>query len=198
VTFPTVSAAVAAAIEAQRALATADWSEGSALKVRIAVHVGSAHRRGDDWFGLSLSRCARLVDAANGGQVVLGGAAPELLSESPVDEVGLIDLGRVVLRDLAGRSTCGRWRRRGWRSGSRCCVMPERCLEASQFELRSGFGRLPSRPCQRHHTAQRPIGSRRRANLGSCSRSRDGSVPRARSRADCRPKTAASWLIAVR
>ena len=68
----------------------------------MAVHVGSAHRRDDDWFGLSLSRCARLVDAAHGGQVVLSGAAAALLTESPVDEVGLMDLGRVELRDLAG------------------------------------------------------------------------------------------------
>jgi predicted ATPase/class 3 adenylate cyclase len=102
VTFPTVSAAVAAAIDAQRALSAADWSEGSALKVRMAVHVGSAHRRGDDWFGLSLSRCARLMDAAHGGQVVVSGAAAALLCESPIDEVGLMDLGRVELRDLAG------------------------------------------------------------------------------------------------
>ena len=101
VTFPTVSAAVIAAIEAQRALSKASWSRDSPLRVRMAVHVGSAHQRGDDWFGLSLSRCARLVDAAHGGQVVLSAAAAELLVESPVDEVGLIDLGGVALRDLA-------------------------------------------------------------------------------------------------
>ena len=100
VTFPTVSAAVATAIDAQRRLSSADWSEGPALKVRMAVHVGSAHRRDDDWFGLSLSRCARLVDAAHGGQVVLSGAAAALLTESPVADVGLVDLGRLELRDL--------------------------------------------------------------------------------------------------
>jgi predicted ATPase/class 3 adenylate cyclase len=102
VTFPTVSAAVAAAIDAQRALAAAVWGAGPPLRVRMAVHVGSAHRRGDDWFGLSLSRCARLVNAAHGGQLVLSGAAAALLRESPVDDVGLVDLGRVELRDLAG------------------------------------------------------------------------------------------------
>ena len=68
----------------------------------MAVHVGSAHRRDDDWFGLSLSRCARLVDAAHGGQVVVSDAAAVLLTESPVAEVGLMDLGRLELRDLAG------------------------------------------------------------------------------------------------
>ena len=88
VTFPTVTAAVAAAIDAQQALSSADWREGSAPKVRMAVHVGSAHRRDDDWFGLSLSHCARLLDAAHGGQVVLSSPAAALLTESPVDEVG--------------------------------------------------------------------------------------------------------------
>jgi predicted ATPase len=102
VTFPTVSAAVAAAIDAQRGLASADWSGGSALKVRMAVHVGSAHRRDADWFGLSLSRCARLMGAAHGGQLLLSGAAAALLRESPLDDAGLLDLGPVELRDLAG------------------------------------------------------------------------------------------------
>src|SRR5512143_1098263 len=74
VSFPTVKDAVAAAVDAQRALSKADWCGGPELKVRMAVHVGSAHRRGDDWFGLTLSRCARMADAANGGQIVVSGA----------------------------------------------------------------------------------------------------------------------------
>ena len=78
VTFPTVSAAVAAAIDAQQALSSADWRRDAALEVRMAVHVGSAHRRDDDWFGLSLSHCARLLAAAHGGQVVLSSAAAAL------------------------------------------------------------------------------------------------------------------------
>ncbi|MEP6661962.1 MAG: adenylate/guanylate cyclase domain-containing protein [Acidimicrobiales bacterium] len=100
VTFPTVAAAVSAAVDSQRALSTADW-HGPDLKVRIAVHAGTAHRRGEDWFGLSLSRCARLMAAGHGGQVLLSGSAASMMTESPVDAVELADLGLVELRDLA-------------------------------------------------------------------------------------------------
>ncbi len=56
-TFPSVADAVLAAIDAQRALDATDWEDGPPLRVRVAIHAGTAHRRGDDWFGLSLSRC---------------------------------------------------------------------------------------------------------------------------------------------
>ncbi len=98
-TFPTVGDAVLAAVEAQTALATAEWGDGPAVRVRVAVHAGPAHRRGDDWFGLSLSRCARLLGAAHGGQVLLTNTAAAMLRDGPVDtELG--DLGRVGLRDF--------------------------------------------------------------------------------------------------
>ncbi|HTN81826.1 MAG TPA: adenylate/guanylate cyclase domain-containing protein [Acidimicrobiales bacterium] len=99
-TFPSVADAVAAAVDVQRALVAADWDDGPALRVRVAIHAGTAHRRGDDWFGLSLSRCARLMGAAHGGQVLVSSAARVLLSEAPVDGVSLLDLGRVGLRDF--------------------------------------------------------------------------------------------------
>jgi predicted ATPase/class 3 adenylate cyclase len=98
-TFPSVSDAVLAAIDAQQALATAEWGDGPALRVRVAVHAGPAHRRGDDWFGLSLSRCARLLGAAHGGQVLLTNTAAAMLRDGPV-ETELGDLGRVGLRDF--------------------------------------------------------------------------------------------------
>jgi predicted ATPase/class 3 adenylate cyclase len=100
VSFPTVAAAVLAAVDAERALARADWDGGPTLSVRMAVHVGTAHRRGDDWFGLSLSRCARLLGVAYGGQVVVSGSTASMLNEANVEAVGLLDLGRVPLRDL--------------------------------------------------------------------------------------------------
>ena len=99
-TFPSVSDAVLAAIDTQRGLDAADWGDGPALRVRVAIHAGTAHRRGDDWFGLALSRCARLMGAGHGGQVLLSSAAGTLLSEAPADGVIVVDLGRVALRDF--------------------------------------------------------------------------------------------------
>ena len=99
-TFRSVSDAVLAAVGAQRALAEAEWGDGPELRVRVAIHAGTAHRRGDDWFGLSLSRCARLMGAAHGGQVLVSSAAGVLLAEAPADGASLLDLGRVGLRDF--------------------------------------------------------------------------------------------------
>ena len=93
--------AVLAAIDAQRALESADWGDGPALRVRVAIHAGTAHRRGDDWFGLSLSRCARLMGAAHGGQVLVSSAAGTLLAEAPAEGATVVDLGRVILRDFS-------------------------------------------------------------------------------------------------
>ena len=127
-TFPSVSDAVLAAIDTQRALDAADWGDGPALRVRVAIHAGTAHRRGDDWFGLSLSRSARLMGAAHGGQVLVSGAAGTLLTEAPAEGASLLDLGRVGLRDFVepeqvwqvvaagmevGFPSLARWRRTG-------------------------------------------------------------------------------------
>ena len=98
-TFPSVSDAVLAAIDAQQAFATGEWGDGPALRVRVAVHAGPAHRRGDDWFGLALSRCARLMGTAHGGQVLLTNTAAAMLRDGPV-ETELRDLGRIGLRDF--------------------------------------------------------------------------------------------------
>ena len=99
-TFPSVADAAAAAVDAQRALATADWADGPRLEVRVAVHAGPAYRRGDDWFGLSLSRCARLMNTGHGGQILLSNTAAGMLRDAPTGDIGLVELGRVALKDF--------------------------------------------------------------------------------------------------
>ena len=54
--FPSVSNAVEAAAGAQRGLAAQDWQSVGALRVGMAIRVGEADRRGNDWFGLALNR----------------------------------------------------------------------------------------------------------------------------------------------
>lgn len=67
---PTI--AVAAALEAQRALAAQVWPDGPQLRVRIALHTAEAQLRDEgNYFGVALSRCARLRGIANGGQTLL-------------------------------------------------------------------------------------------------------------------------------
>lgn len=66
------------------------------LTPRIGIHLGEAEERGDDWFGPTLNRCARLMSAANGGQTVLSGE----VAASVQGRVALRDLGEHLLRDL--------------------------------------------------------------------------------------------------
>jgi predicted ATPase/class 3 adenylate cyclase len=97
--FPSVSQAVRAAADAQRGLATQDGGPLGRLRVRMAVHAGEAEQRGDDWFGPTLNRTARLMGIGHGRQVLLSAAAHELVSDG-LPEFRFADLGPHRLRDL--------------------------------------------------------------------------------------------------
>jgi predicted ATPase/class 3 adenylate cyclase len=99
--FSTPPDAVAAALEAQRALDTEPWPETGPLRMRVALHTGVAQLRGDDYFGAPLNRVARLLEAGHGGQVLLSSATQELVRDHLPDGVSLRDLGEHRLRDLA-------------------------------------------------------------------------------------------------
>ena len=100
--FAAADGALGAAVAAQRALAGERWEGlGRPLKVRMAVHAGTAERRGGDYFGQALNRIARLMKAAHGGQVLLSEAAFEPLRQSLPPGADLRDLGEHLLKDLA-------------------------------------------------------------------------------------------------
>lgn len=99
--FRTAPGAIAAALEAQRALAKADFSSVDGLKVRMAVHVGHADERGGDYFGPSVNRVARLLAIGYGGQVLVSGAAADLAQGEMPPQTSLRDLGLHRLKDLA-------------------------------------------------------------------------------------------------
>jgi predicted ATPase/class 3 adenylate cyclase len=101
VAFRTAPEAIAAAVEAQRELAKADFSSVDGLKVRMAVHVGHADERGGDYFGPSVNRVARLLAIGYGGQVLVSGAAADLAQGEMPAQTGLHDLGLHRLKDLA-------------------------------------------------------------------------------------------------
>lgn len=65
--FPTASAALEAALAAQRSLHAEQWPlKPGELKVRMALHTGSAEERDNDYFGQALNRTARLLSAGHG------------------------------------------------------------------------------------------------------------------------------------
>ena len=92
--FEDASAAVAAAVAAQAALADTDWGDGPALRIRMGLHRGRATQRDGDYFGPVPNTAARLEAVAAGGQV--------LLSEAVVAAVDVetLALGQHRLRDI--------------------------------------------------------------------------------------------------
>jgi predicted ATPase/class 3 adenylate cyclase len=101
VAFARPADAVAAILDAQRALTDADFSAVEGLRVRAAIHTGAADERDGDYFGTAVNRVARLLAIGHGGQVLVSGITTDLLQGALPAPVGLRDLGLHRLRDLA-------------------------------------------------------------------------------------------------
>lgn len=99
--FTRVSDAILAARDAQASLRSESWGETGELRVRMALHTGASHQRDGDFFGQPLNRCARLLDAAHGGQVLVSGTTQSLVAGMLPRGVDLEDLGVHRLRDLS-------------------------------------------------------------------------------------------------
>ncbi|HEX4885315.1 MAG TPA: adenylate/guanylate cyclase domain-containing protein, partial [Casimicrobiaceae bacterium] len=93
--------AVEAALAFQNALADPARTGGLQLHARCGVHVGVAQKRDNDYFGNTLNRAARIMNAGNGGQVLLSQAVVDLVRGRLPEALSLRDLGSVRLRDLA-------------------------------------------------------------------------------------------------
>ena len=74
---------------------------GQPVRVRMAVHSGEVEERDRGFFGPVLNRCARLRDAAHGGQVLVSLAAEQLLADRLPEGITLLDVGEHRLRDLS-------------------------------------------------------------------------------------------------
>jgi predicted ATPase/class 3 adenylate cyclase len=98
--FGTARGAVSAAVEAQRALAGEPWDGTGPLRARMGIHTGEGRVVGDQYESHTLNRCARLMAAAHGGQLVISGATEELVRGDLPPDVQLVDLGEHRLRDL--------------------------------------------------------------------------------------------------
>lgn len=94
-------AAVVAASEAQKRLATEDWGEASEVRVRLGIHSGEGRLGGEDYVGLDVHRAARISSAARGGQVLLSGETARRVAGRLPPEVGLREMGRHRLKDLS-------------------------------------------------------------------------------------------------
>ena len=93
--------ALAAALAAQRALFAETWGETGRLRVRIALHTGSAGAYNGDYTGFTLSRVARILAAGHGDQILLSRVTEELVGDQLPSGVTLRDLGAHQLKDLS-------------------------------------------------------------------------------------------------
>lgn len=93
--------AVSAAIALQQAIGEPQADGLAALRVRCGLHAGVVEHRDNDYFGSAVNRAARIMSAANGGQVLLSQPVADLVEPRLPPGVKLRDLGSVRLRDLA-------------------------------------------------------------------------------------------------
>lgn len=90
--------AVECALGIQRSIQRENWNEVGELRVRAALHAGSAEKHGEDYFGPTINRTARILDIGWGGQTLV---TPEVLEECPLPEGAILqDLGVHLLKDL--------------------------------------------------------------------------------------------------
>lgn len=99
--FATAARALAAALDAQRALAAEPWGVTGPIRVRMALHTGATIERDGDYFGPPVNRVARLLSAGHGGQILLSLPTYELVRDDLPPDVSLRDMGEHHLKDLA-------------------------------------------------------------------------------------------------
>jgi class 3 adenylate cyclase len=110
VAFERARDAVAAAVQAQRALAAELWPEGVGVRVRMGLHTGEPMVGATNYLGLAVHRAARICALGHGGQILLSSATREILEDDLRPAIAFRDLGEHRL--LGWRSPS--WSRRGW------------------------------------------------------------------------------------
>jgi predicted ATPase/class 3 adenylate cyclase len=91
--------AIAAAVVAQRNIATEPWPDGAAVRVRMGLHLGEGRLRAgrapaepEDYVGIDVNYAARIAAAGNGGQIVLSDALVATLPRGLTRLTGLADV----------------------------------------------------------------------------------------------------------
>ena len=91
---------LACALEIEKKIACEDWDPLGELRVRVALHIGEAVQRENDYFGLDVNRAFRLLTAGWGGQILLTCELARSILQPPAG-ASLHDLGIHTLKDLS-------------------------------------------------------------------------------------------------
>lgn len=104
--FATAPQALEAALSALQEFHAATGSMRQIrLKVRMALHTGTAQQRDGDYFGAALNRVARLLAIGHGDQILLSGVTRELCQDNLPSGVSLKNMGEHRLKDLGRPET---------------------------------------------------------------------------------------------
>ena len=101
VAFTSAADAVRAAIAMQAGLAAHPWPDGFPMRVRMGLHTGTAEPVDGEYRGaFAIHQAARIVEAANGGQILISRTTRALASDSDLGGAEMVDLGEHRLKDI--------------------------------------------------------------------------------------------------
>jgi predicted ATPase/class 3 adenylate cyclase len=107
IVFPRTPDAIAAAVDAQRALAAEPWAPDAPVRVRMGIHTGDGRLDADGTYvGADVHRAARVAAAGHGGQVLLSETTSSLVADELPAGVVLRGLGEHRLKDLRPERLC--------------------------------------------------------------------------------------------
>jgi class 3 adenylate cyclase len=98
--FPRARDAVAAAMDAQRALRDHPWPANAPVRVRMGLHTGEPQLGDEGYLGLDVVRAARISAAGHGGQILVSETTRALLGNQLPDGAQVHDLGEQHLKDI--------------------------------------------------------------------------------------------------
>jgi len=98
--FPRARDAIRAAVDAQRAHASATWPDDVTVRVRMGLHTGEPAVHEEGYVGLDVVRAARICTEGRGGQILLSETTRALLGSGLPDGVSVYPVGQRHLRGI--------------------------------------------------------------------------------------------------
>jgi len=95
--FSSARHAVAAAVNAQRALSEHGWPDGAELRVRMGIHTGEPAVGEEGYLGVDVVRAARICAEARGGEVLVSETTKSLVQRT-ADGIELRDAGEHLFK----------------------------------------------------------------------------------------------------
>ena len=118
-TFPSATAGLATAVDAQCRLEHECWPPDSRVRVRIGLHIGEVADTRAGLVGLAIHRAARIMSAAHGGQIVVSGDVVQHAGRLPTDTK--VRRSERMSCAMSGRRCCTRSSIRSCRTSFHSC-----------------------------------------------------------------------------